>query len=75
MHAPNTVREEEKCRIMYSNIYLLVNMIIIRIVHFYVAARGEILEKHFLLMACLIEISISGIGIDCTLNGVSSSLC
>ena len=48
--------------------YMFVDMMIIRIVNFYVDTRGEILRKHFLLMACLMETSISGIGIDFTLN-------
>lgn len=48
--------------------YMFVDMMIIRIVHFYVDTRGETLKKRFLLMACLMETSISGIGIDFTLN-------
>ena len=48
--------------------YIFVDLMIIRIVNFYVDARGEILGKHFLLMACLMETSISKIRLSLSLN-------
>ena len=44
------------------------HIIIIGIVNVYVDTRGEILEKFFLLMDCMIETFIAVIGIDFTLN-------
>lgn len=68
MDVHNSIKGEEEDRITYSKMYMFVDMMIIRIVHFYVDTRGETLKKHFLLMTCLMETSISGIGIDFTLN-------
>lgn len=68
MDIHNIIKGEEEDRITYSKMYMFVDMMIIRIVHFYVDTRGETLKKRFLLMACLMETSISGIGIDFTLN-------
>ena len=44
------------------------DMTIIGIVNMYVDTRGEILEKSFLLVACLLQTFIMLIGIDFTLN-------
>ena len=65
--AHSTVKGEEG-RITCSKMYIFVDLMIIRIVNFYVDARGEILGKHFLLMACLMETSISKIRLSLSLN-------
>ena len=58
----------EYCKSYEQKVRGQVDLMIIRIVNFYVDTRGEILGKHFLLMACLMETSISEIRLSFSLK-------